>query len=156
MSGQQGRWIFSGVMALNNCSTIWIIFRAELQDPDSPNYRKWLTPDEFADRFGPAPAQMQAVVNWLTGQGLQVTVVDPNSRTVSFSATYSQIKAVLQTRITTDGHDYANVSDPQVPAELAPAIVSIEGLTSQAPLPNGGNTDAIVSRVPLASGDSLV
>src|ERR1035438_9281949 len=25
---------------------------AEQQDPASPNYHKWLTPEEFADRFG--------------------------------------------------------------------------------------------------------
>jgi subtilase family serine protease len=140
------------VMALNNRDQLNQL-QAELQNPDSPNYRKWLTPDDFADRFGPTPAQMQAVANWLTGEGLQVTAIDPISRTVRFSATYSQVKAVLQTRITTDGHDYANVSDPQVPAELAPTIVSIEGLTSQEPLANGGNTDAIVSSCTSASGD---
>jgi subtilase family serine protease len=140
------------VMALNNRDQLNQL-QAELQNPDSSNYRKWLTPEEFADRFGPTPEQMQAVANWLTGDGLQVTAIDPIAREVRFSGAYSQVRTVLQVSVMTDGHDYANVSDPQVPAELAPLIVSIEGLTSQSPLPNGGNTDAIVSSCTSNSGE---
>ena len=132
------------ILALNNRDQLNQL-QTDLQNPDSPDYRKWLTPAEFADRFGPTPEQMQAVEDWLTGAGMQVTSSDPIARTVRFSATYSVVKAALQIRIMTDGRDYANVGDPNVPTELARVIVSIEGLTSQVPAPNDPNTDAIVS-----------
>src|SRR5271170_3820674 len=37
----------------------------EQQNPKSPNYRKWLTSDEFMERFGPTAAQIKAVSDWL-------------------------------------------------------------------------------------------
>ncbi len=141
------------VLALTNRGQLNQLL-SELQNPDSPNYRKWLTPDEFADRFGPTSEQMQAVASWLTAQGLQVTTTDRLARTVHFTASYAQVKEVLQIRIMTDGHNYANVNDPYVPAELAPAIVSIEGLTKQNPPLNGEHSDALVSSCTSPTGSS--
>src|SRR3954468_15374823 len=39
-------------------------FIAEVSDPASPNFRHYLTPEQFAERFGPTPAEYQAVVNF--------------------------------------------------------------------------------------------
>src|SRR5262249_37707556 len=39
----------------------------DLHNRDSPLYHKWLTPEQFADRFGPSSAQMRAVAAWLGG-----------------------------------------------------------------------------------------
>jgi len=116
------------IMALNNRADLNQL-EADLQNRDSPRYRQWLTPQQFADRFGPTSQQMQAVVNWLNGQGLTVTSSDRMMRAVRFSASYAAIKAALQVKIVTDGDSWASINDPQVPAELAPTIVSIEGLT---------------------------
>lgn len=35
------------------------------QDKTSPSYHKWLTPDEFGQRFGPADQDLQTVIGWL-------------------------------------------------------------------------------------------
>src|ERR1700749_2436976 len=43
---------------------------AEQQNPSSPNYHRWLTPVEFADRFGAAPSDISQITQWLQGQGL--------------------------------------------------------------------------------------
>src|SRR5271167_3655126 len=43
------------------------------QDPSSPRYHQWLTPQEFNARFGPSQAQADAVSNWLARQGFLVT-----------------------------------------------------------------------------------
>src|ERR1035441_3372436 len=37
----------------------------ELQDPSSPNYHKWLTPDEFGERFGASIGILHRVSDWL-------------------------------------------------------------------------------------------
>src|SRR5690349_15342707 len=38
---------------------------------DSPNYHKWLTPQQFGVQFGPADADIQTVTDWLTQHGFQ-------------------------------------------------------------------------------------
>ena len=52
---------------------------AEQQDPDSPNYQKWLTPEQYAARFGMSDSDLAKVSVWLKSQGL--TVNGPLPRT---------------------------------------------------------------------------
>ena len=42
---------------------------AQQHDPNSPNFHKWLTPQEFGQKFGPAESDLQAIKNWLTSEG---------------------------------------------------------------------------------------
>src|SRR5689334_10366401 len=42
---------------------------AEQQDRGSPNFHRWLTPQQFGAQFGPADADIHAVTDWLTRQG---------------------------------------------------------------------------------------
>src|SRR5689334_2179769 len=44
----------------------------DLYDPASPQFHQWLTPEQFGERFGPAPADVDAVAQWLTIQGFRV------------------------------------------------------------------------------------
>ena len=46
----------------------------EQQNPASPNYHKWLTGEEFIKRFGPSPAQVNAVSGWLRAKDSLSTV----------------------------------------------------------------------------------
>ena len=46
---------------------------AQQQDRSSPNYHKWLTPSQFADRFGMTVADIQRDSEWLQSQGFAVT-----------------------------------------------------------------------------------
>src|SRR5690349_2939509 len=38
---------------------------ADQQNPSSPDYHRWLTPEEFGDRFGLSPSDHSKVVAWL-------------------------------------------------------------------------------------------
>ena len=38
---------------------------AEQQDPSSPNYHKWLTPEQFGQRFGLSSADIVKITRWL-------------------------------------------------------------------------------------------
>ena len=40
-------------------------FLKELQDRNSPNFHKYLTPEQWNARFAPAPEDEQAVVDWV-------------------------------------------------------------------------------------------
>src|SRR5262245_40052027 len=47
------------------------------QDPRSPQYHKWLTPQEYASRFGVTQPEFDQVSDWLTHEGFQVTGGSP-------------------------------------------------------------------------------
>src|ERR1017187_2166387 len=42
------------------------------QDPFSANYHHWLTPEEYADRFGVSQADIDQITAWLRQQNLTV------------------------------------------------------------------------------------
>lgn len=56
---------------------------ADQQNPNSPNYHQWLTPAQFADRFGPALQDRQAAEAALTSQGFAITANHTRSFQVS-------------------------------------------------------------------------
>src|SRR5882672_1414978 len=49
--------------------------RSAEQTKGSSNYHAWLTPEQFGKQFGPSDADVQAVTDWLTRQGFQVSKV---------------------------------------------------------------------------------
>ncbi|MGA2219938.1 MAG: protease pro-enzyme activation domain-containing protein, partial [Terracidiphilus sp.] len=105
---------------------------AELSDPQSPNYHKWLTPAQFAEFFGVATADVDTVTAWLTAQGFTVSGVAPSGLTIDFSGTAGQVRAAFHTEIhnlEVDGAaHFANISDPSIPAALEPAVAGIVSL----------------------------
>lgn len=112
---------------------------AQQQDRSSPNYHKWLTPAQFAERFGMTTADIKRVVGWLQSQGLAVTSVSKNRNEISFDGTVSQIEVVFGTEIhnyAVDGEiHFANATDPSVPAALAESVLAIGHLHDFAPKP---------------------
>ena len=51
---------------------------AEIYDPASTNYHRYLTPDQFAARFGTTEQDYQSLINFATTNGLTVTATYPN------------------------------------------------------------------------------
>ncbi|HLH76230.1 MAG TPA: protease pro-enzyme activation domain-containing protein, partial [Candidatus Binataceae bacterium] len=102
---------------------------ADLHDPSSPRYHRWLSGAEFSARFGPAPATVASVVQWLKAQGLVVEMA-PRGGQIRFNGTVSAVQRAFQTTIATygDGTTYANLDEPHIPARLAEAIAAISGL----------------------------
>ena len=100
---------------------------AEQQDPSSPNYHHWLTPEQYADRFGLSPNDINQVVAWLQAQGFTITQTARGRTWVSFSGTAAQVQAAFQTEIhnfSLHGQTYfANASEPAVPAALADVVL---------------------------------
>ncbi len=102
------------------------------QIKSSASYHKWLTPDQFGQQFGPADADIQAVTSWLASFGFQSINVSRGRTLIEFSGTASQVETALHTsihRYVVDGESHwANASDPQIPAALAPVISGIVSL----------------------------
>lgn len=116
-------------MALRNRAELTRLL-ADQQDPASPDYHRWLTPDEFTARFGPTDADLARVARWLKKKGFTVTSADASTREITFTGSVAQAQTGFAVKIaaTRDGRNYANTTDPAVPADLVPLIESIAGL----------------------------
>ena len=67
----------------------------QIYDPASPNYHKYLTPDQFAQRFGPTEQDYQTLIDFAKTNGLTVTGTHPNRTLLDVSGTVAQIEKVF-------------------------------------------------------------
>ncbi len=104
------------------------------QSKGSANYHAWLSPDQFGQQFGPSDADMQAVTDWLTRQGFQVTKVSAGRMAIEFSGTAAQVQNAFQTQIrryVVNGEEHiANSSDPAIPVALASVVRGVVSLNN--------------------------
>jgi uncharacterized membrane protein len=112
-------------------------FTDELQTPGSPNYHKWISAQEFGQRFGLASQDLAAITGWLESHGLTINVAYPNGMMIDFSGTAGQVREAFGTEIhsleVNGVKHFANFSDPKIPAALAPAVVGIVSLHDFSP-----------------------
>jgi len=104
------------------------------QAKSQPGYHHWLTPQQFGQQFGPADSDVQAVTNWLASQGFEVTHVSSGRGTIEFSGTAGMVRQSLHTEIhqyLVDGEmHWANATNPQIPAALAPVVAGFASLNN--------------------------
>jgi len=112
---------------------------AQQQDPKSPNYHKWLTPEQFADRFGLSQNDIQQLATWLKSQGFTQIYRARGRNFVMFSGTAAQVEAAFGAEIhryNINGElHYANASNPRIPASLSGVATGFRGLHDFRPKP---------------------
>jgi uncharacterized protein (TIGR03437 family) len=105
---------------------------ADQQNPGSPRFHKWLSPEEYAARFGLSAADESKVGAWLESQGLEVKQQARGRNWVAFSGTARNIGRALRTEIrkfAADGVEhFANATEASVPAALADIVGGFIGL----------------------------
>ena len=105
---------------------------AAQQNPASADYHHWLTPEQYAARFGASDADLGQIQSWLQAQGLTVTGVARGHNWVSVDGTAARVEQAFQTEI----HQYvvngethfANATEPSLPAAFSGVIRGIRGL----------------------------
>jgi hypothetical protein len=101
-------------------------------DKNSPNYHKWMTPEEYGRQFGPADQDVQTVTNWLQSHGFQIGEVTSGKGMIEFSGTAGQVQEALHTTIhkySVNGEEHwANSSDPSIPTALIPVVAGVDSL----------------------------
>jgi hypothetical protein len=101
---------------------------------DSPNFHKWLTPQQFGQQFGPADADIEIVKSWLVAHGFHDIKLAAGRTAIEFSGNIGQVRVAFDTeihRFLADGEArQTNVSDPQIPAALAPIVAGIASLNN--------------------------
>jgi subtilase family serine protease len=105
---------------------------ADQQDPGSRLYHLWLTPEEFADRFGASQTGIDSLTAWLQSNGFTVKQVARGRDFIVFSGSAAQIAAALKTEIhryQVNGEThYANMAPPAIPENLAALVDGFRGL----------------------------
>ena len=111
----------------------------QLHHQNSPQYHHWLTADQIAERFGAADEDVQTISNWLASHGFTVNVIYGANGVIDFSGPASAIRGAFHTEIhnlIVNGTPHiANVSDPRIPAALAPAIQGVVSMHDFRPHP---------------------
>lgn len=102
------------------------------QDRSSPNYHRWLTPEQFANRFGPGDADTSTLVAWLNSQGMKVHDVAHGRQWITFSGAAGDIGRALHTEIhryQVNGRDhFANATELSIPAAFQGVVAGFAGL----------------------------
>lgn len=113
----------------------------ELYDPASPNFHQFLTPPEFAARFGPTVADYEAVAAFARSSGLTVRKQHPNRLLLDVEGPADAVERAFNVTLRTYRHPteardfFAPDTPPQVAANLAIADVSgLENFTAPFPL----------------------
>jgi subtilase family serine protease len=105
---------------------------AAVSTPGSPQYGRYLTPQQFASRFGPTAADVAVVRQFAVAAGLAVTGVSGNRQVVDVSGTAAQVSSVFHTGLSnyTDGTRtfYANDHAVALPAPVASVVAGVTGL----------------------------
>jgi subtilase family serine protease len=102
------------------------------QDPSSPNYHQWLTPEQFGDRFGLNQSDIARISHWLESEGFSIVEVARGRNWISFSGTAGQVQHTFHTQIhhvTRGGEEFfANVTEPSIPRALNGVVAGFLGL----------------------------
>lgn len=135
---------------------------AAQQDPSSAQYHQWLTPDQFAARFGMAQSDIDKVQTWLQQQGFSVDSVARSHNMIRFSGTVSQLESAFNTQL-----HYYNVGGVRhfapstalsVPSAIASSVSGIHNLNDFRPRaqyikPRPGFTSGLSGNVYFAPAD---
>ncbi|MFZ0771226.1 MAG: protease pro-enzyme activation domain-containing protein [Candidatus Sulfotelmatobacter sp.] len=101
-------------------------------NPESPYYHQWLTPEQYAERFGVSEGDVAKIAAWLQSHGMEVEEVTAARRSIVFTGTASQVESAFHTQIHTykiggEVH-HANASDPEIPAAFARVVGGVVSL----------------------------
>ncbi len=129
----------------------------QINDPASPIYHHYLTPDQFAAQFGPTPADYQAVLDFAKTNGLTVTRTHGNRMLVDVDAPVGAVEKSFHVTMRTYHHPsaardfFAPDSEPTVDARLP--MLSIQGMNNYVlPHPLLQKRPASIPRPSIGSG----
>jgi subtilase family serine protease len=105
---------------------------ADMQNPNSPRYRRFLTPEEFNSRYAPSADTEQRVVDYLQANGLSVTGRFPNRLLVAAAGSVRALNrafGVELRRVSFRGMPrFAAINEPSLPDDIAGHVVGVMGL----------------------------
>jgi len=125
-------------------------FATAASTPGNPAYGKYLTPAQFAGRFGTTPAQVAAVEAWARSSGL--TVTSATAHYIAVTGTAPRLSSALDTSIHSFSNSgatgYAPVNGMSVPASIGADVTTVTGLDAY----SFGASSGAAHRIPAIAG----
>lgn len=116
-------------------------FLQQVYDPASTNYHKYLTPQQFTERFGPTESDYQSVIHFAQTNGLTVVRTFPNRVVLDVEGSVADIQRAFHVTLHLYQHPaeartfYAPDVEPSVDATLP--VLDVSGLDNfSLPHPN--------------------
>jgi uncharacterized membrane protein len=124
---------FSIVLPLRNQSGLTSLL-GQLYDPFSPNYRHFLSVQQFTEQFGPTAEDYQAVVSFARANGLTVTDTPANRLIVPITGSVAQINQAFNVTMRVYQHPTENRTfyspDREPSLNLGARVAHITGLNN--------------------------
>ncbi len=108
-------------------------FIAQVTEPNSPMFHRYLRPGAFFGRFGPARTQLSAVRAQLKTDGLRVSAVSRDGLIVHFTGTARAAEAAFHTglesyRLADGSRGQATTTAISLPSTIAGSVTAVLGL----------------------------
>ena len=105
---------------------------AAQKNPASPDFHRWLTPEQFGDRFGLSQTDTAKVAAWLRSQGFRIDSTARGRLWITFSGNAGQFESAFGLRMRRyrlNGRiHYASATEPVIPAALGTLVAGIRGI----------------------------
>lgn len=110
-------------------------FVQHVSTPQDPLYRKYLTPQEFASRYGVNPTDYAALKAWVTANGLKVVHESTAGSILTVRGTVDQFQKIFKTQLGNyrdpNGKEfYSATISPTIPDEIGAKVAGVIGLTN--------------------------
>jgi uncharacterized repeat protein (TIGR01451 family) len=128
-------------------------FLGQLYDPQSPGYHQYLTPTEFADRFGPSVSDYESVAQFAETNGFTLTGRHGNRLLIVVQARAADVERAFHVTLHSFRHPredrdfYAPDVEPSVP-EGTP-VVDVQGMS------DFSRPHPLIHSQPMSAGDSV-
>lgn len=128
--------------------------------PGDPLYRQYLTPEQFAQKFGGNADDYAYLKTWATASGLQVAQEAVSRVNLVVRGSVARLENLFKTQLNTyqapDGQTFYSASmPPTVPAEIASKVSGVIGLTSGKPLAPMVKVAKTLGENPLVRSDKI-
>jgi subtilase family serine protease len=106
----------------------------QICDPASPNFRHFLTPEQFTEQFGPTAADYQKVIAFAQANGLTVTDTHGNRLLLDVSGSVADIQNAFQLKLRVYQHPTENRKffspDAEPSVDVSLPVADISGLNN--------------------------
>ena len=125
------------VLPLRNQAELEELVQRIYDPTDEQYYGKYLTPEEFAERFSPTEEDYESLIAYAKSLGLAITGTHPNRALLNVSGSSESLETAFNLRF----HQYqkpngrvfyAPDNEPEVPSSIASMIHGIVGLDNHA------------------------
>lgn len=130
-------WIGHITLVLNRTPAQQAALDALLEQqrsPSSPQYRRWLGPEEFANQFGVSSNDIAKITQWIESQGLTIERVARSRSSITFGGAAARISQAFGTPLhyvdVASEQRFVNTTEPRLPTAVREIALAVLGLSN--------------------------